>query len=115
MYVKRKAVRAILDKYYANAGPLQERMLWKINQELRELPDETPVLKDAPMGQWINVDEALPENHTNVIIARRISGEWYVEQGNRLTDGQWKVHGTRCRTVEFWMPLPDAPGGDGDA
>lgn len=110
MYVKRKAVREILDKYYANAGPLQERMLWKINQELRELPDETPVLKDAPSGQWINVDEALPDNYRYVIVARRKSGEWIVEQGMRLTDGQWKVYGTRCRTVEFWMPFPSTEG-----
>lgn len=101
-YVSKKALFDIMATHYPWANPREESALFKIK---RDLDKSTP---------WISVDEALPENHTNVIIARRISGEWYVEQGNRLTDGQWKVHGTRCRTVEYWMPLPNAPGGDGD-
>ncbi len=102
-YVSKKTLFDIMATHYPWANPREESALFKIKRDLE---------KASP---WINVDEALPENHTNVIIARRISGEWIVEQGMRLTDGQWKVYGTRCRTVEYWMPLPDAPGGDGDA
>ena len=32
-----------------------------------------------------------------------------VEQATLLPDGWWKVFGTNCKKVEFWMPMPKAP------
>lgn len=56
--------------------------------------------------EWISVKDKLPELFVDVIVCRRGSA---VESGLRLTDGWWKVFGTRVKDVTHWMPMPDPP------
>ena len=71
----------------------------------------------APPGEWMSVEERLPENCVDVLC-------WYeyFRYGgfNRMyqtygigycIDGHWGgevSHGTKCRVL-YWMPLPTPP------
>ena len=56
--------------------------------------------------KWISVKDRLPELFADVIVCRRGSA---VGPGRRITDGWWKVFGTRVKDVTHWMPMPDPP------
>ena len=56
--------------------------------------------------EWISVNDKLPELFADVIVCRRGSA---VGPGRRITDGWWKVFGTRVKDVTHWMPMPDPP------
>lgn len=62
------------------------------------------------MGNWISVQEKLPEKHVTVIVARpHDDGPLKVEQGMLTENGWWKVYGTNVKKVYYWMPLPEPP------
>ena len=63
------------------------------------------------VGQWISVEEKLPDLCEPVIICRQKKGSYRVQFGFLDIHGWWVVYGTRCKTVTHWMPLPDLPKG----
>lgn len=60
--------------------------------------------------RWISVEEKLPGLHEPVIICREKNGVFCVNYGVLDINDWWYVfHGTRCKKVTHWMPLPTAP------
>ena len=60
---------------------------------------------------WIRTADRKPPFHERVLIARvyEPGKPLKVEQATLLPDGWWKVFGTNCKKVEYWMPMPKAP------
>ena len=63
---------------------------------------------------WISTMERLPEAFQPVILCRNTPNGYKVEQGMCYVNGWWKVYGTRTKNVDWWMPLPEPPGGGTD-
>lgn len=67
------------------------------------------------MQEWIDTAKELPEKYKPVIICReKEKGKWLVEQGCLEVGGWWRVYGTRCKKVAYWMPMPEPPGKEPD-
>ena len=61
-------------------------------------------------GPWIPTTERLPQIGQRVIICRqKEKGVPYIEQATLEVGGWWRVYGTNCKKVDFWMPMPNAP------
>lgn len=60
---------------------------------------------------WLRPEEKKPPLYERVLIARvyEPGQPLKVEQATLLPDGWWKVFGTNCKKVEYWMPMPKAP------
>ena len=65
---------------------------------------------------WISVDERLPREGVDVLVALRIGDRLTVDT-DRIYCGRWYTYGSRgyrgSRFVTYWMPFPEYPtGGD---
>ena len=60
---------------------------------------------------WISTKDRKPPLYERVLIARvyEAGAPLKVEQATLLPDGWWKVFGTNCKRVDYWMPMPKAP------
>ena len=62
------------------------------------------------MGEWIDVNDRIPEVGVPVLVARRgINNRLRVEQGQKEPGDWWKVYGTLVKQVLYWMPMPAPP------
>jgi len=66
---------------------------------------------EVVFGEWISTETCLPEFGKRVIVARPYEkGEpLRVEQGYLDVSGWWRVYGTNCKRVRYWMPMPEPP------
>ena len=81
----------------------KDLMIQELKAEIRAM---------APLCRtWISTDERMPDAFEAVLVARDVGPDkpLKVEQGMYVNDGNWKVYGTRTRSVRFWMPLPEPP------
>lgn len=61
--------------------------------------------------KWTSTEDQLPKPYQGVIVARLYEAgkPLRVEAGMLTTYGWWKVYGTNCKKVSYWMPLPEPP------
>ena len=69
------------------------------------------IFNSAAKPGWISTKDRLPKPYQGVIVARVYEpGKPLRVEAGMLTDkGWWKVYGTNCKKVSYWMPLPEPP------
>jgi hypothetical protein len=73
----------------------------------------------AAKPQWISVKDRLPEIGEYVLITHRTSEDYAslkVMEATRISDGEYEIwgdHGILADYVDYWMPMPKAPKGEG--
>jgi len=74
-------------------------------------PEEIKAIRWVPAmeAKWIPTAVRLPQIGQRVIICRQKEGVPYIEQATLEVGGWWRVYGTNCKKVDFWMPMPNAP------
>jgi hypothetical protein len=81
------------------------------NEHLDECIDEALAEVEAER-RWIPVDERLPQEGVNVLVALRIGDRLTVDT-DRIYGGRWFAYGSRgyrgSGYVTHWMPLPNHP------
>ena len=70
--------------------------------------------KARPAEGWIRTEDKLPPVNVPILICReKDPGVPLVEaaryQGAAGGKLPWKVYGTRCAHVDWWMPMPEPP------
>lgn len=67
-------------------------------------------------GEWISVDERLPEESVDVLVALNFGDRVSVDT-DRIYGGKWFGYGELrgVRFVTHWMPFPEAPKMKGGA
>ena len=78
---------------------------------IEALMKEVAQLRAGIGPEWISTEDCLPEPHKPVIVARPYEKgkPLKVEQGYFDGTGWWKVFGTNCKRVPYWMPMPEPP------
>lgn len=59
------------------------------------------------VGEWVGVDERLPDPHELVLVAGRMDSTMRIAIG-AIDRGEWWLKGCSWKP-EFWMPLPSMP------
>ena len=70
------------------------------------MPDEITEAISTRQGEWISVNDRLPENASDVLVyTNAIYIGWYDAHFNH-----WTVYGFgKAKNVTHWMPLPEPP------
>jgi len=79
----------------------------------KPLPDEPRAVAAGGQGEWISVEDRLPEDHGSYLTSTR-SGAVTIKQWNNLPDiRKWGNYGTDMEywtaAITHWMPLPQPP------
>lgn len=81
-----------------------------IRPEQYDMLADRLVADNISVARWISVKEKLPKLHEPVIVCREKNGVFCISYGVLDFDDWWYVfHGTRCKKVTHWMPLPNLP------
>lgn len=98
--------------HYEACKSMLEALGYTVNGDGVEADERCDQFEKA--DKWISVKDQLPKVFQSVIVCRKKSdGSTVVEPGMKeLRENEWKVYGTRCKSVTHWMPLPAPPKED---
>lgn len=90
---------------------LEDRITVELEQ-VENLIEEAPTVEERPRGEWISVEDRLPDPFVTVLVHMPQEDPLpTVHAGYISKDGEW-VGGMFNRDkdeVTHWMPLPEAP------
>ena len=83
----------------------------ELKEHFQSLPDWLPV--------WVSCEEAMPEEHDDVLVAMKSGKYKSIHIGYAYNSGDWMIDGEFWYeegdpSITHWMPLPEMPKGDAE-